>query len=402
MGVKINLIEGSITSPKGFVATGIKAGIKTSGVEDLAVLFSDKKCSAAGTFTKNKIRAASVDWCKKLLPSGSIQAVICTSGCANACTGKRGKEDNENVALLVAKALNIKLSSVLVASTGVIGHFLPMERISDAICNVKEKLSINGGTSFATAIMTTDTRKKEIAVVISQGKNEYTIGGCIKGSGMICPNMATMLGFITTDAMIDYKILNKIVKKVVDLTFNNLTIDGDTSTNDMVLVLANGESGISLTKESDLITFEKALYEVCNELCKQIAADGEGATKRIEIRVKDALNEKEAKAAAKAVANSNLVKCAMFGNDPNWGRIACAIGYSGVRFSEKTISISICGVPVFKGLQPVSFDTHIVHQELKQKIVTIDINLGVGKASAIAHTCDFSYDYVKINAEYHT
>jgi glutamate N-acetyltransferase/amino-acid N-acetyltransferase len=219
---------------------------------------------------------------------------------------------------------------------------------------------------------------------------------------MINPNMATMLAFITTDAAISPARLNSIVKRVVDRTFNNLTVDGDTSTNDMVLVLANGVSGCTIADKAALADFEAALYTICNDLCIQIAADGEGATKRIEIRVRGAESEAEAKKAGKSVANSNLTKCALFGNDPNWGRIACAIGYSKVKFSDTKMTIALCGIPVFNNLQPLPFDAKTVHAELKKKVVIIDIDLGVGKASAIAHTCDFSYDYVKINAEYHT
>jgi glutamate N-acetyltransferase/amino-acid N-acetyltransferase len=214
--------------------------------------------------------------------------------------------------------------------------------------------------------------------------------------------MATMLAFICTDASIEPELLDRTVKQTVNRTFNNLTVDGDTSTNDMVLVLANGASPVTISSESDLLLFEKALYTVCNDLCKQIAADGEGATKRVEINVTGARNETDAKLAAKAVANSNLTKCALFGNDPNWGRIACAVGYSGAQFSKEKMTIHLCKVPVFKNMQPELFDESSLHNALKSKVVTIDIDLGLGSFSAVAHTCDFSYDYVKINAEYRT
>ena len=214
--------------------------------------------------------------------------------------------------------------------------------------------------------------------------------------------MATMLAFITTDAAISASKLDKILKRVVDQTFNNLTVDGDTSTNDMVLVLANGASGAKIATGSDLALFETALFTVCNDLCKKIAADGEGATKRVEVTVCNAKNEHDARLAAKAVAGSNLTKCALFGNDPNWGRIACAVGYSGAHFSKEKMTILLCGVPVFRDLQPVTFDEKKLHALLKRKVVDINIDLGLGKSATIAHTCDFSYDYVKINAEYHT
>jgi glutamate N-acetyltransferase / amino-acid N-acetyltransferase len=278
-----------------------------------------------------------------------------------------------------------------------------MEKIATGIPRAAAKLSQKGGAAFSRAIMTTDTRKKEAAVRVSLGKGSaITIGGCTKGSGMIAPNMATMLGFITTDAEITPKRLSPIVKRVVDHTFNNLTVDGDTSTNDMVQVLANGASTIAVTTSEQLAAFEEGLFAVCNDLCKQIAADGEGATKRVEIRVKGAATEADAKKAAKTVANSNLTKCALFGNDPNWGRIACAVGYSGAMFSKEKMTIYLCGVPVFKKLRPVPFDERKLHTLLKQTTVAIRIELGLGDKEAVAHTCDFSYDYVKINAEYHT
>lgn len=402
MSSRIKTIKGGVTAAAGFSAGGCRAGIKKSGGPDLAIIFSEKKCSAAGTFTTNKIRASSVDWCASHLPSGTIRAVLCNSGCANACTGKRGVIDNSTMAHLAASQLGIADDAVLVAATGVIGHFLPLDSIGKAMPTLAKKLTSTGGTAFAKAIMTTDLVKKESAVSVACGANAYTIGGCTKGSGMISPNMATMLAFITTDAAITPAKLNPIVKRVVDRTFNNLTVDGDTSTNDMTLVLANGASDCPVASAPALADFEEGLFSVCNDLCMQIAADGEGATKRVEIRVTGGATEADAKRAAAAVANSNLTKCALFGNDPNWGRISCAVGYSGAQFSEKTMSISLCGIPVFKNLQPLPFDAKKASDALSKKVVTIDINLGMGKATAIAHTCDFSYDYVKINAEYHT
>lgn len=396
------VISGGVTKAAGFKAGGVKAGIKVTGKKDLALLFSEKPCSAAGAFTTNAIRASSVDWCSDLLPSSGIRAIFCNSGCANACTGKRGKEDTEKMATIAAEALGVKKEAVLVASTGVIGKFLPLENMKAAIPSLSGSLSVKNGKEFSTAIMTTDLAKKESAVEAAIGGKQFVIGGCCKGSGMIHPNMATMLAFITTDAAISPARLNKIVKRVVDMTFNNLTVDGDTSTNDMVLVLANGASGVKIESAAALDIFQNALFTVCNDLCKKIAVDGEGATKRVEIRVSGAVTEKDAKKAAKAVATSNLTKCALFGNDPNWGRISCAVGYSGAAFSKEKMTILLCGVPVFKNLQPVPFNEKKLHTLLKKKVVEIDIDLGKGKASAIAHTCDFSYDYVKINAEYHT
>jgi glutamate N-acetyltransferase/amino-acid N-acetyltransferase len=398
----IALIPGGVTAAAGFSAAGLHAGIKTNGAADLALLAADADCTAAGIFTTNAIRASSVDWCEKLLPSDRIRAVVATSGCANACTGLQGEKDTERTAELAGLSLRVPPEAVLVAATGMIGKFLPMETIADGLRQAEAHLSRSGGLQFARAVMTTDTVEKEAAARVKLMSGNVVIGGCVKGSGMICPNMATMLAFITTDAKITAGRLNAMVKRTVDRTFNNLTIDGDTSTNDMVLVLASGASGLSIATEPETQVFEEGLLTVCAELCKKIAADGEGATKRVEITVRGSASEAGAKRAAKAVANSNLVKCALFGNDPNWGRIACAIGYSGTAFSREKMTIAICGVTVFKNLQPVPFDEKKVSKLLSEKVVAIDINLGCGEKSAVAHTCDFSYDYVKINAEYHT
>jgi len=403
----ITAVKGGVTAAQGFRAAGVKAGIKASKKPDLALVVSDRPASAAGTFTKNAIRASSVVRCENLLPAGGIRAMLCNSGCANACTGKQGAKDTEATATLAAKALGISAKSVLTASTGVIGKFLPMDKIAAALPGLVKALSPTGGGAFSGAIMTTDLAKKESAVKVVCEKQSFTIGGTVKGSGMIHPNMATMLCFITTDAAATPAVLNGVVKRVVDKTFNNLTVDGDTSTNDMVLVMANGASGTEVKggvadDKGMLNAFEDGLFAVCNDLCKQIAADGEGATKRVEINVTGAKNETEAKAAAKAVATSNLTKCAIFGNDPNWGRIACAVGYSGAKFSDAKMSIKLCGIEVFRNLQPVKFDEKKAHTLMKKKVVVIDIDLGVGNKAATAHTCDFSYNYVKINAEYRT
>jgi glutamate N-acetyltransferase/amino-acid N-acetyltransferase len=416
--ISVSPVRGGVTAPIGFKAAGIRAGIKSARKPDFAAIVSDPPAAAAGAFTKNAIRASSVDWCAGILPAPDISAIVCTSGCANACTGPKGIHDNATVASLTAAALKTWPKRVLTASTGTIGKYLPVNRIKTAMPKLISALSEkhSGGTDFAQAIMTTDLEKKESAVRVKCGKGSFTIGGVAKGSGMIHPNMATMLCFITTDAEIDEKLLDKIVKRVVDRTFNNLTVDGDTSTNDMVLVMANGASGILVRRAIALANpearkaqqmipvdaFEEALFAVCNDLCKKIAADGEGATKRVEINISGARTEAEAKLAAKAVANSNLTKCALFGNDPNWGRIACAVGYSGAQISKKLMSIKLCGIKVFENLLPVPFDADKLHTLLKKKVVNVDVDLGMGKVGAVAHTCDLSYDYVKINAEYHT
>jgi len=401
----IEAVKGGVTAARGFVAAGMKAGIKESGKPDLAVVFTKAPAVGVGMFTTNAIRASSVNWCDDILPSPVVHAIVCNSGCANACTGPRGAADNAKMAQFVSEALGISSKAVLVASTGVIGKYLPLERIGAAVPKLAAALSVEGGAAFAEAIMTTDTAKKETAVRVTCGSEKFTIGAAAKGSGMIHPNMATMLCFITSDANIGGLLLTEIVKRVSKHTFNNLTVDGDTSTNDMALVLANGESGIAEIRKNSkqAEAFEAGLYAVFSEICKKIAADGEGATKRVEINVKGGSTEDDARRAAKAVAGSNLTKCAIFGNDPNWGRIACAVGYSGSEFSKLRMTIDLCGVRVFENMMPAKFDAKKLSEKMKNsKVVQIDIELGAGKWEATAQTCDFSYDYVKINAEYHT
>jgi glutamate N-acetyltransferase / amino-acid N-acetyltransferase len=398
----IKLVSGGVTSARGFFASALKAGIKTSGNLDAGLIVSKAGCSASGAFTTNSVRASSVDWCEALLPGQSIRAIFCNSGNANACTGEQGSADTRAIACSVAAAVDASPKTVLIASTGVIGQFLPMNSVLMAVTGLAGTLSPAGGTRFAQAIMTTDTRKKEYACEMTLGKGKYRVGGCAKGSGMIHPKMATMLAFVTTDVKINPALLDQVVKGVVDRTFNNLTVDGDTSTNDMVLVLANGMSGVSIESSGQLAQFEGALFTVCNTLCRKIAEDGEGATKRVEVTVNGGKTYADAKAAAKAVANSNLVKTALFGNDPNWGRILCAIGYSGAQFSKEKLTVKLCGTPVCRNLRPVPFPAQKLREKLDRKVVAIDIDLGLGKHCAIAHTCDLTYDYIKINAEYHT
>jgi glutamate N-acetyltransferase/amino-acid N-acetyltransferase len=396
--------KGGVTAAAGFRAAGVKAAIKKWDKEDLGLILSDSPCSAAGAFTTNAVRAACVEWSQKLLPASDVRAIVCNSGNANACTGTQGVQDTRDTAKSVAKACGLKANQVLVASTGVIGRFMPMETILASVTPLADSLgaSVASGTKFATAIMTTDTRLKEIALKLSLSGGSVTVGGCAKGSGMIHPNMATMLAFITTDAAVEQDILDGLVKQTADRTFNNLSVDGDTSTNDSLMVLANGASGVGLTNAADVALFEQGLFEVCNTLCAMIAADGEGATKRIEILVSGGKSEADAKLAAKAIANSNLVKTAIFGNDPNWGRILCAIGYSGARFSNKNIEVCIGGIPVCRALRPVDFPAKKMDTTLRKKVVTIEVNLGQGTATAIAQTCDLTYDYIKINADYTT
>jgi glutamate N-acetyltransferase/amino-acid N-acetyltransferase len=400
---EIKAIEGGICAAQGFAASGVTAGIKKSGKPDLGVVRSESPCAAAGTFTTNAVRASCVDWCEQRLPSDTIRAICCNSGNANACTGQRGVRDTAKMASLTGSLLGAAPDSVLVASTGVIGDFLPMEKVEAGIGSAVEGAAGDGGEAFAKAIMTTDLVSKEAAVKVTLDGGEFVVGGCAKGSGMIHPNMATMLAFVTTDAKIAPKILRAVVKEVVDATFNCLTVDGDTSTNDMVLVLANGQSGVSAERGEAREAFRDALYRVCNELCQRIAADGEGASKRVEVRVRGGSSGAQCRTAAKAIAGSNLVKTALFGNDPNWGRILCAIGYSGAEFARDGIRVSLCGVPVFAAMRPAAFDGAALSKRMASEVVVIEADLGMGGGEeAVAHTCDLTYDYIKINAEYHT
>ena len=399
----IRRIPGSVTVAQGFCAAGIAAGIKAdTKALDLGLVASKTACSAAGCFTTNKVRACCADRNNDMLPSGRIHAVLVNSGNANACTGRRGERDNQRIARLVADQLGCSADSVLTASTGVIGRHLPMNAFEHGIPRCAAALRSNGGAQFSRAIMTTDTVTKEAAVEVRTRSGSYRIGGCCKGAGMISPKMATMLAFIASDARIAPAALRRIVKNVVDRTFNNLTIDGDTSTNDMVLVLANGASRCAVSGKAGHALFTDALFAACNELCMNIAADGEGATKRIAITVRGGRTYADAQKAARAIANSNLVKTAMFGNDPNWGRILAAIGYSGAGFDAQRMLVKLCGVPVCRGTTPVPFALKPMIARLKRKVVAVDVDLGRGSYAAIAHTCDFSYEYVKINADYHT
>jgi glutamate N-acetyltransferase/amino-acid N-acetyltransferase len=404
--VKIRSIKGGVTAARGFSAGAVTAGIKDSKKPDCGLIVSEKQCSAAGAFTTNAVRASSVDWCESVLPGGTVSAMFCNSGNANACTGKKGEDDTRKIAARVSALLGAKKEEVLIASTGVIGHFLPMDKIESALpalaAQAASKAGSNGGSAFANAIMTTDTKMKECSFSVATPAGTFVIGGCTKGSGMIHPNMATMLAFITTDVSIPPARLNATVKNIVNRTFNNLTVDGDTSTNDMVLVCANGMSGVSVTSGASAAAFEEALYKVCDILCRKIAEDGEGATKRVEIHVCGSSTFENARKAAKAIANSNLVKTALFGNDPNWGRILCAVGYSGARFSKEKLTLTLCGTTVFKRMRPAAFDAAKLSAKMKSPVVRIDADLGTGKECAVAHTCDLTYDYIKINAEYHT
>ncbi|MBI5746412.1 MAG: bifunctional glutamate N-acetyltransferase/amino-acid acetyltransferase ArgJ [Nitrospirae bacterium] len=399
----MKIVRGGITSAKGFIATGVSCGIKKDSRLDLALIFSEKVSAAAGLFTTNRFIAPPLILTKKNLKKGTGQAVIVNSGNANAATGSRGYEDALEMGALTAKELGIDSSLVSVASTGVIGEPLPMEKIRSGIPLVVNGLRKNGGKDAARAIMTTDTFFKEAAVKGIVGGREVSVGGIAKGSGMIHPNMATMLAFIGTDATISGGLLKKSLRKASDLSFNMITVDGETSTNDMVLCLANGMSGAREIREGsrELKEFQSLLEYVCLALAKMIVRDGEGATKFVTITVDNARNFKDAKKIAMSVGRSLLVKTAFFGEDANWGRFMAAIGYSGVKVDEGEVDIYYDGVKIVNsGTGTGSKADLMASKVLKKKEFSVRIDLKAGKEKATVWTTDLSYDYVRINASY--
>lgn len=393
--------EGGVTAAQGFVAGATYAGIKTGGL-DLAIVYSERLCRAAAMFTTNKVKSAPVVLSQKHLSDGTAQAVVINSGNANACTGDEGYQDAVEMARLVAEKVGVRTEDVAVASTGVIGVRLPIEKIRAGVPLIV--LSRDGGHDAALGILTTDTRPKETAVTVTIGGCPVVIGGMAKGSGMIHPNLATMLAFITTDADIDCAFLQRALRSAVAQSFNMITVDGDTSPSDTVLVMANGMAGNSPIGEGTLGAeeFQAALTYVATELAKAIARDGEGATKLIEVNVAGAASVEDARLAARAVAGSNLLKAAVYGSDPNWGRILAAVGYSGAQVDQNRADIAIGDVSLMKNgvIQP--FDRSAASAAMKGPEVTIRVDLHLGDGVATAWGCDLTEDYVRINAEYTT
>jgi len=397
------VVKGGITYPKGIKAAGVKCGIRFNK-KDLALIYSEKVADAWGTFTTNKFKAAPLVVTEKnlSLSKEKLQAVLINSGIANACTGEKGLKDAWEMADYVSRGLKISKKYVAVTSTGKIGEFLPLDKIRAGVEKAISCLDYAGGTEAAEAILTTDTKKKEIAVCFKLGNQEVKIGAMAKGSGMIHPNMATVLGFITSDISIKGELLQEALKKVVEKTFNMISVDGDTSTNDMVLLMANGLAGNRLIdkKDVDYYKFLSALQHVAEYLAKCIAKDGEGATKMIEVEVQNAVSFGEAKKVAKAVINSPLVKTAVFGKDPNWGRILAAVGYSGAEVVPDKVDLYLKEKIVEDG-QPLKFSRRAIHEYLKlSDEIKILVDLKMGKESATAWGCDLTYDYVKINTKY--
>jgi len=396
-------VRGGITAPQGYLAAGISSGIKEKDL-DLAVIFSSQSASAAGVFTQNRVQAAPVVLSKQhlKLSKGRMRAVLINSGCANACTGERGLKDSQISARCLASHLNIDPCNVLIASTGVIGSFLPVPKIVKGISAAVSSLNSKGGTAAARAIMTTDTREKVFAVEGRIAGKTVRIGGIAKGSGMIHPQMATMLAAITTDVKVPPRELDRLLRRAVDPTFNCLTVDGDTSTNDAVMIMANGASDAALTDARSRSFFEKGLAMVCEELAKSIARDGEGATKFVEVLVRGSSSIQAARKVAKVIARSSLVKTALYGQEFNWGRILCAAGYSGVPFDPNRIKLSLNGIPIFRNGSPISSTRARAEKAMKARDIQIEVDLAGGHASARVWTCDLSHEYVNINATYIT
>lgn len=396
-------ITGGVTAPLGFTASGAVAGIKHER-KDVALIYSEREASAAGVFTANIVKAAPVLLTMQHIESGKARAVVANSGNANACVGPRGLEDARAMAAEAAGLLQIPEEQILVASTGVIGQLMPMDRVLSGIRRAAAELSREGGIDAATAVMTTDTVSKEAAVTVELGGVKATIGGMAKGSGMIHPNMATMLCFITTDAAIEAGWLHKALTTAVERTFNMITVDGDTSTNDMLVVLANGAAGNRVIDgdNSDYAAFVAALEAVCRKLAVAVAADGEGATRLLEVRVRGASTESDARLVARAVASSSLVKAAVFGKDANWGRIICAAGYSGAGFDPERVDIYVGDVQVAKNGGGLPFSEERAAEVLGGDEVVFVIDLHNGDSCATAWGCDLTYDYVRINGSYRT
>ena len=405
----MNIVEGGVTKAKGFMASSCEANIKYKDRTDMAFVYSKQPCVCAGTFTSNVVKAACVQWDQKIVYSGEpMQAVVINSGIANACTGKEGFDACELTAKAVEKELGVKYTSVAVASTGVIGMQLPVDKLVAGVEKMSKTLdeSTAAGTAASKAIMTTDTVNKEVAVNFEINGKTVTLGGMSKGSGMIHPNMCTMLAFPTTDLKIEKALLQDAVSEVVKDTFNMITVDGDTSTNDTLLCMANGlaQNEIIKEKNEDYETFKAALSYVCEYLAKKMAADGEGASKLFEAKVINARSKDDARTLSRAIVGSNLSKAAIYGCDANFGRFLCAMGYSGAEFDQNNVELffeSANGkIEVFHRGTPLDFDEDEAFKIMKADAVTVFVNMNEGNEQATAWGCDLTYDYVKINADY--
>jgi len=405
----MEFIEGGVCAAKGFKASGLHVGVKTKNKEkkDLALIVSEKECTAAAVYTKNVVKAAPLHVTKEHLKDGKARLAFINSGNANACA-PHGEENARRMCKAVAKELGLNETEVIVASTGVIGQTLPIDVIESGVTELVSKLSYEGSKDAAAAIMTTDTTKKELAVELNINGKAIKIGGIAKGSGMIHPNMGTMLSFVTTDCAISAEMLQTALANATKISFNRVSVDGDTSTNDMLTIMANGLAGNEeITKQgADYDAFTAALNAVCIELAKMVAADGEGATHLITCYVKGAKSEDDAEAISKSVISSTLLKAAIFGTDANWGRILCAMGYSGVEFDPDSVCVAFESkagrISVCENGRGVNFDEVKAKKILEEFDLTIDIKLNEGAGECVCWGCDITYDYIKINGDYRT
>ena len=396
--------KAGVTFPKGFQAAGVKAGIKKSGNLDVAVIYTEKKAVVAGTFTKNAVAAAPVHVSKEVVATHTAHAIVANAGCANACTGAQGEADAAAMQRIAADAFGCSAQDVIVGSTGIIGQLLPMDKVEQGIHAAVKNLSVDGSVDAGNAIITTDTYSKAGATSVMIGGKEVRFGIIAKGSGMIRPDMATVLCFITTDADIDGMLLQEALSEVIEHSLNMISIDGDMSTNDMAIVLANGAAGNPkiTEKNADYEAFKETLLALCQGISEKIAADGEGATKFITVHVKGAKSFTDAKTVGMSVANSPLVKTAFFGEDPNWGRVICAVGYAGVPMDPNHTTVQFGGIPVYADGVGVSYDEDALRAVMTAHDIVVEVDLKDGDSEAKVWTCDFSYEYVKINGEYHT
>src|SRR5215213_5353373 len=401
--IRIKSLPGGAAAADGFLASGVACGVREVGRWDLGLLFSELPCETAAVFTRNAVKGAPLIVTREAVESGGVRAVVANSGNANAATGERGVEDARSMQELAAESLGIESREVAVASTGVIGVRLPIDRISSGIREASGGLN-EEGAGFADSILTTDTRTKEAVVQVEVGGKTVTVGGTAKGSGMIHPNMGTMLAFLTTDAAVEKDCLQETLQRVTERTFNRVVVDGDTSPSDMALLMANGAAGNEpLTLDSpDYPIFVGAVEGVAQTLAREIARDGEGATRLVEVIVEGTATEKTAAALAKSIVGSSLVKAAVFGEDANWGRVLTAMGYSGVTFDPDGVELLFGPVKVFSGGRPVAHEEAEANAALAAGEVKITARLGEGYVSATAWGCDLSYEYVRINGSYRT
>jgi glutamate N-acetyltransferase / amino-acid N-acetyltransferase len=395
--------DGHVTSPKGFLAGAVSAGIKTRvGALDLCILLSEQDCTAVGVFTRNLVKGAPVILSAEHVADGKLRAIVANSGCSNSLNGPGGYEDATEMAQLAASQMGLPATEVAVCSTGVTGVRMPMEKVRSFLPSVA--VGADGGPSLAEAIMTTDTHPKSVAVTVTTSSGTYTLGGCAKGSGMIHPNMGTMFCFVTTDADVDLEFLRSLQQEVADETLNMVSVDGDTSCSDTFLVLANGAAGLPRIEAGtpDAEEFKQALLMVCTHLSRELARDGEGAKHLIEIAVSGAASLLDARLVARTVSTSPLVKTAVAGFDPNWGRILVAAGRAGAALEESRVSMRLQGELIYDRGKALAFDEAAMSKRLEEEEVRIDIDLGLGSASATAWGCDLTTDYVHINADYRT